>query len=241
MLTIDSSDPMASGVDVSDDVALLMARGEEDTTLLRCREEGTPSPMIIKNCVATAYFGTSLDLEELSWKKHGEFNPSSFAAAIFRLQTPATTALIFASGMVVCCGAPSEASALVAITKYYRMVADVSPYALCLNVAIQNIVGTGHLGHHLNLDTALEWLQSQGYMNGIYDPELFPGLRFVPKDVLRASPVTKVMVFSEGNVVICGAKTKEDLRVSWLSVREILLPFACEKKVRFRFDCLKAV
>ena len=48
----------------------------------------------IKNCVATAFFGTPLDLEEISWKKYGEFNPLSFAAAKFRLKTPSTTALI---------------------------------------------------------------------------------------------------------------------------------------------------
>jgi hypothetical protein len=31
------------------------------------RRRKTPSPIIIKNCVATAFFGTPLDLEEISW------------------------------------------------------------------------------------------------------------------------------------------------------------------------------
>lgn len=232
MPSIESGDDMWQKRGGGDDVSLLMGEYEGlggDSLLTDCRARGEASPVIIKNCVATAFFGTTLDLEELSWKKHGEFNPSSFAAAKFRLQTPATTALIFASGMIVCTGAPSEESALVAITKYYRMVCECEPKATCLNVVIQNIVGTAFLGHGVNLREAFQWLQSQGYMNAIYDPELFPGLRFVPKDILVDLPSTKVLVFSEGNVVICGAKSKEDLRLTWRCLREILIGFKTEK------------
>jgi transcription initiation factor TFIID TATA-box-binding protein len=99
------------------------------------------SPILIKNCVATAFFGAPLDLEEISWKKHGEFNPLSFAASKFRLKTPSTTALMFASGKIVCTGAPSEESAHEAILKYYRMVQSVVPEACCLDFVIENIVG----------------------------------------------------------------------------------------------------
>jgi transcription initiation factor TFIID TATA-box-binding protein len=207
-----------------------LVNGHPGASLTECRELGKASPMIIKNCVATAFFGTLLDLEEISWKKYGEFNPSSFAAAKFRLQSPATTALIFASGMVVCTGAPSEESALVAITKYYRMISEVAPNALCLNVVIQNIVGTAHLGHAVDLHKTFEWLQSQGHMNAIYDPELFPGLRFVPKDIVQTLQSVKVLLFSDGNIVMCGAKKKEDLRMAWRATREILFPFRCERE-----------
>jgi transcription initiation factor TFIID TATA-box-binding protein len=91
----------------------------------------------IKNCVATAFFGTPLDLEEISWKKYGEFNPLSFAAAKFRLKTPSTTALMFASGKIVCTGAPSEDSAHEAIMKYFKMVHSVVPSAVCLDICIE--------------------------------------------------------------------------------------------------------
>jgi transcription initiation factor TFIID TATA-box-binding protein len=224
-MPIDSIESVLLGDGLTDDNQGLVNGG--NSTLNDCRARGKASPVIIKNCVATAFFGTSLDLEEISWKKYGEFNPSSFAAAKFRLQAPATTALIFASGMIVCTGAPSEESALVAITKYYRMVSEVSPKAVCLNVVIQNIVGTAYLGHAVDLQQTFEWLQSQGHMNAIYDPELFPGLRFVPRDILPTLPSTKVLIFSEGNIVICGAKKKEDLQVTWRAVREILSPFRC--------------
>jgi transcription initiation factor TFIID TATA-box-binding protein len=182
----------------------------------------------IKNCVATAFFGAPLDLEEISWKKHGEFNPLSFAAAKFRLKTPSTTALMFASGKIVCTGAPSEDSAHEAILKYFRMVQSVVPSATCLDVAIENIVGTAYLGHAVDMNRTFEWLKSQGYITAMYSPELFPGLRFVPRDIVRDLPPTKVLLFRGGNVVICGAKNRGELLQSWTALRGIMKPFACE-------------
>ena len=209
-----------------------------ENVLDECRRTGKSSPVIIKNCVATAYFGTSLDLAEISWKKYGEFNPTSFAAAKFRLRVPSTTALIFASGMVVCTGAASEESAFVAIMKYYQMVSEIVPQAVCLNIRIENIVGTAYIGYPINLKTISEKLQQIGCMNTIYDPELFPGLRLSLKDFncteLAKKPnyvpvTTKVLLFSEGNVVICGAKKKEELAITWKLVRDLFISFQVEK------------
>jgi len=156
--------------------------------------------------VATAFFGTPLDLEEISWHRYGEFNPLSFAAAKFRLKTPSTTALMFASGKIVCTGAPSEESAHQAIVKYFKMVHSVVPTAACLDFCIENIVGTGFLGHAVLMETFFDWLKSQGFVTAMFSPELFPGLRFVPKDIIRTLPPTKVLLFRGGNVVICGVR-----------------------------------
>ena len=62
----------------------------------------------------------------------------------------------------------------------------------------------------------------------MYSPELFPGLRFVPKDIVRGLPPTKVLLFRAGNVVICGAKNRGELLESWTALRGIMKPFACE-------------
>lgn len=94
-------------------------------------------------------------------KKYGEFNPLSFAAAKFRLKTPSTTALMFASGKIVCTGAPSEDSAHEAIMKYFKMVHSVVPSAVCLDICIENIVGTGFLGFAVDMNKTFEWLKSQ--------------------------------------------------------------------------------
>jgi len=186
--------------------------------------------VIIKNCVATACFGTKLDLEEICWKQYGEFSPASFAAAKFRLRTPSTTALIFASGMMVCTGAASEESAFVAVMKFFKLVNEVVPIACCLNVKIQNIVGTAHLGYQIDLTAAFDWFQNHGFLNVIYDAELFPGLRFVPKDVVPTLQTkAKVILFEYGNVVICGAKKKDELLSAWKVARRLLERFKTEK------------
>jgi transcription initiation factor TFIID TATA-box-binding protein len=224
---------------------------DTNDVLARCRQAGRPSPIVIKNCVATAYFGTRLDLEELSWRKHGEFNPRSFAAAKLRLRSPSSTALVFASGKIVCTGAPSESAAHVAVMTYYKMVSEVIPRAVVLDVCIENIVGTGFVGHCVDLRAAYEWLKEYGCVKSMYSPELFPGLRFEIRDFVggaRASLPslgnevakleTKILVFREGNVVICGAKNREGLRVTWRLARELLRRFETRLEVRrptFRF------
>ena len=68
-----------------------------------------PSPgahniVTIHNVVATANFGCTLDIVKVAWTYHGEYNPNTFAAVQLRLSFPRTTALVFASGNVVCTG-----------------------------------------------------------------------------------------------------------------------------------------
>ena len=217
---------------------------DRDDILDPYRDAYRPSPVVIKNCVATAYFGTRLDLEEISWQKHGEFNPRSFAAAKLRLSSPSTTALLFASGKIVCAGAGSEAAAHVAVLRYYKMVCEVVPNALCLDICIQNIVGTAYLGHSIDLSRAYLWLQEYGCVQAMYSPELFPGLRFKIKDFLNVRgkkintteidrPIdTKVLAFHKGNIVICGAKNRSDLLDTWIAVRKVLDQFRCLEVIK---------
>lgn len=204
--------------------------------LARYREARRPSPIVIKNCVATAFFGTRLDLEEVSWRTHGEFNPKSFAAAKLRLRSPSSTALVFASGKIVCTGAASESAARVAVMTYYRMVSEVVPRAVLLDIRIENIVGTGHVGHTLSLRPAYEWLKEYGCVKTMFSPELFPGMRFEVRTIAsRVAPEidarevsgleTKVLAFQEGNVVVCGAKTRDQLRITWRIVRSFFSRF----------------
>ena len=173
----------ATDEDVSEKVTV-----DGNEFLARYREARRPSPVVIKNCVATAFFGTRLDLEEISWRKHGEFNPRSFAAAKLRLRSPSSTALVFASGKIVCTGAASESAAHVAVMTYYRMVSEVTPGAVLLDIRIENIVGTGYVGHALDLRGAYEWLKEYGCVKTMYSPELFPGMRFEVRHI--AAPLT---------------------------------------------------
>lgn len=215
--------------------------------LARYRDARRPSPVVIKNCVATAFFGTRLDLEEISWRKHGEFNPRSFAAAKLRLRSPSSTALVFASGKIVCTGAASESAAHVAAMTYYRMVNEVNPNTVLLDIRIENIVGTGYVGHPLDLRRAYDWLKEFGCVKTMYSPELFPGMRFEVRHIAtRVTPdvdpsdvadvETKVLAFQEGNVVVCGAKTREELRLTWKIVRAFFSRFEPDEAERERWE-----
>ena len=227
------------GIDVDDVDVPKEATVDANQFLSLYRKARRPSPVVIKNCVATAFFGTRLDLEEISWRKHGEFNPRSFAAAKHRLRDPSSTALVFASGKIVCTGSGSEAAAHVAVMTYYKMVSEVAPRAVLLDMRIENIVGTGYVGHALDLRAAYEWLKGYGCVKTMYSPELFPGMRFEIRSIAaRVAPNvdardvknvdTKVLAFQEGNVVICGAKTREELTVTWKVVRSFFSGFEAD-------------
>ena len=203
------------------------------------RDKKKPSPVIIKNCVATAFLGCRLDLEEIAWKYYAEFDPKSFAAAKLRLTSPQVTALIFASGKIVCTGAPSEASARIAVTKIFQIVSASHPLdTVLMDLKIENIVGTAYLGYAVSLRRAYQWMRDSGDVTVMYSPDLFPGMRFEAKRWLEKSSgvqlETKVLAFDEGNVVITGGKSRKDLLDTWKMLRTLLRAFEKkEDEVRF--------
>jgi transcription initiation factor TFIID TATA-box-binding protein len=199
--------------------------------------------------VATAFFGCTLDLQEIAWNLFAEFDPHSFAAAKLRLVEPQATALLFASGKIVCTGAPSEESARVAVTKIYQLVSShMAPGTTSLlDVKIENIVGTAYLGHSLSLRRAYEWMRESGDVTVMWSPELFPGMRFEIKrwakqhaersGCTHQAPTTKILAFQDGNVVITGGKNRTDLSISWSTIRDLLAPFAPTETVNVSFFC----
>ena len=72
----------------------------------------------IQNVVATVQMGCKLDLRSIVRQaRNAEYNPRRFAAVIMRIRDPKTTALMFASGKMVCTGAKSEAMSQLAAKK----------------------------------------------------------------------------------------------------------------------------
>jgi len=64
-----------------------------------------------------------LDLKKIALKaRNAEYNPKRFAAVIIRIRDPKTTALIFASGKMVCTGAKNEKASKQAARKFARII-----------------------------------------------------------------------------------------------------------------------
>jgi len=177
---------------------------------------GLPPDLMIHNVVATSNFGCRVDMEKVAWACYGEYNPRTFRAVKLRLaDSPKSTALVFASGKVVCTGSPSECAALVSVNLYLRLVRKVHPEARLCSVTIQNIVASCTLGRPVHLDS----LARQLTLRSAFDPELFPGLRLKLK-----FPKTKVLVFCGGKCVIAGCRDRQAVAQALAAIRIIVTP-----------------
>lgn len=77
----------------------------------------------LQNIVSTVNLSTKLDLKLIALRaRNAEYNPKRFAAVIMRLRDPKTTALIFASGKMVCTGAKTEEDSNRAARKYAKII-----------------------------------------------------------------------------------------------------------------------
>ena len=170
--------------------------------------EGGPSRCVIHNVVSTADFGCTLDLAAIAWYWCGKYNPSAFAAVQLRLDSPRTTALLFSSGNVVCTGARSEYASLLALNIYFYMVSCVHPEAQLRRQRVENIVSSGSLGGGVRIDEMAR--QAVLVLHSHYEPEVFPGFRLGIKN-----PAMKILVFTSGNVVLTGGRSRAKIARAW--------------------------
>jgi transcription initiation factor TFIID TATA-box-binding protein len=159
----------------------------------------------IENIVASAAIGKDIELTEVSKALEGvDFNREQFPGLVFKLKEPKTAALIFSSGKLVCTGAKSIESSIVAINKTVDLMRTVDkdiPHEF--EIKIQNIVASANLEATLNLEAVALELE-----NTEYEPEQFPGLVYRLKD-----PKVVLLLFGSGKVVCTGAKTKDDAKL----------------------------
>ena len=134
-----------------------------------------------------------------------------------RLTDPRTTALVFASGKIVCIGAKTVNLAKLAMSHYFRKIRRVCPESIMCNVTIQNMVASGSLGRPIDVGE----IAQKHRLVSIYSPELFPGLRL--RIVTRQNKIMKTLVFKQGTAVIIGAKTTEDVSNAWEALMAIVL------------------
>ena len=161
-------------------------------------------PITVDNVVATFKLCEQIDLEACARQLYFlEYNCSKFTAATLRLLHPATTALTFASGSVVCTGAKSVELARAAATVYVEIFKAVIPAACCNGFKIQNLVGSAKCPFAVDLAGILRAFSA----NATFVIDIFPGLVF-----RFDNPRIVFLVFRSGSVVITGARTMETVR-----------------------------
>ncbi|KAF9661163.1 hypothetical protein SADUNF_Sadunf19G0039100 [Salix dunnii] len=167
---------------------------------------------ILQNIVSTVNLDCKLDLKQIALQaRNAEYNPKRFAAVIMRIREPKTTALIFASGKMVCTGAKSEQQSKLAARKDFK---------------IQNIVGSCDVKFPIRLEGLA---YSHGAFSS-YEPELFPGLIYRMKQ-----PKIVLLIFVSGKIVITGAKVRDETYTAFENIYPVLTEFRKVQQCTLKF------
>ena len=176
----------------------------------------------IQNIVATVNLQCPLNLKTIAlYARNAEYNPRRFSAVIMRLRNPKTTALIFASGKMVCTGAKNEKACRIASRKFARVVQKLSFPVQFTAFKIQNIVANCNVNFPIDLEHILN--AHNDYCS--YEPEIFPGLVYRMLD-----PKVVLLVFVSGKLVLTGAKTQADINLAFQKIFPVLVN-ARKKKI----------
>eukprot|EP01135_Chromosphaera_perkinsii_P000005 Nk52_evm1s5 gene=Nk52_evmTU1s5 len=171
----------------------------------------------LQNIVSTINLGCKLELKSIALRaRNAEYNPKRFAAVIMRIREPKTTALIFASGKMVCTGAKSEEQSRLAARKYARIIQKLGFQAKFTEFKIQNIVGSCDVKFPVRLEGLVF---SHGHFCS-YEPELFPGLIY-----RMMSPKIVLLIFVSGKIVLTGAKVREEIYTAFENIYPVLTEF----------------
>ncbi|XP_004296212.1 PREDICTED: TATA-box-binding protein 2-like [Fragaria vesca subsp. vesca] len=174
--------------------------------------------LTIQNVISTVNLGCKLDLHQITVKaQNAEYNPKRLHSVIMRTREPKATVLIFASGKMVCTGAKSEGESKLAARKCVRTILKMGFDAKFKDFKIQNMVANSDVRFPIKL----EGLAYANPQCTTYEPELFPGLRYRLKE-----PKITLLVFASGNLVVTGAKRREDIHKAF----EVIYPALGEFK-----------
>lgn len=164
--------------------------------------------------MATVNLDCALDLKYIALHaRNAEYNPKRFAAVIMRIREPKSTALIFASGKMVCTGAKSEQEARMAARKYARILQKLKFAVSFKEFKVQNMVGSCDVRFPIRL----EGLATAHGIFCSYEPELFPGLIY-----RMQQPKIVLLVFVSGKVVLTGAKKREEIYQAFENIYPVL-------------------
>jgi transcription initiation factor TFIID TATA-box-binding protein len=157
----------------------------------------------LQNIVSTVKLGCSLELKKIALQaRNAEYNPRRFSALIMRIKEPKTTALIFASGKMVCTGAKNEEQAKLGFPIQF------------MDFKIQNVVGSCDVQFPVKLET----LATMYSLFTTYEPEIFPGLIYRMKE-----PKVVLLVFFSGKIILTGAKKRNEIYEAFENIYPLLM------------------
>jgi transcription initiation factor TFIID TATA-box-binding protein len=199
-----------------------------NTNFLSTEDEIEKCKPQLQNIVSTADLCCKLELRKIALQaKNAEYNPKRFAAVIMRIRQPKTTALIFASGKMVCTGAKSEQDSRTAARTYAKMISKLGYNVKFTNFTIQNIVGSCGV----NFNISLEGLYASNGKHCSYEPELFPGLIFK-----MVEPKIVLLIFVSGKIVLTGAKKKEQIYEGFKIIYNLLVKYKKDLNINNRIS-----
>lgn len=163
---------------------------------------------VVQNVVCTFLLGCQVDQKEIA--KTGfnvVYEPKKFRAVRMAIRNPASTALIFANGKIICTGTKSPDMSKKAARRFARILmklgyseARVKEFRIC------NMVGTCDLNTRIDLGRLYQSkeLKSPGQVG--YNLEQFPGLTYpIPGTKL------KLMIFHSGKINITGGRNQDEI------------------------------
>ena len=175
----------------------------------------------LQNIVSTVNLAAPLHLRKMALLcRNSEYNPKRLNALIMRIREPRTTALIFASGKMVCTGARDEEQARLSSRKFARIVQKLGYEVKFLNFKIHNIVASCDLGFNIHLEAL-----SIGHRNYCsYEAEIFPGLIYH-----MVEPKIVLLIFVSGKIVLTGAKERHQIFDGFKKILPVLKLFAKDR------------
>lgn len=178
------------------------------------KSPGGPCNVRIENVVATASLDQKIDLLAIVEAfTNVEYRPKKFPGLVFALEQPKTKTLIFTTGKMVCTGAKSAKLAGVAVRKVVR---ELNKNGIVIlkkpEITVQNMVASAYVGRKVDLEDAAYVLDDI-----MYEPEQFPGAIYRIND-----PKAVILIFSNGKLVITGAKNEEQVLEAAEKVRAAL-------------------
>lgn len=142
-----------------------------------------------------------MDLHEIKRKfPNSIYVPQQFPGAIFKIDLPRTTTLIFRTGNMVCTGAKSEKHAHIALNNIVNLLRSKNiKIKNDANIVIQNVVTAVNLGGKIFIEQAASKLP-----RSMYEPDQFPGL--IHRQI---NPKTVMLLFASGKLICTGGKSSK--------------------------------